>query len=128
MSNADRLLELLEKLPAEKFDKVMNILSGDDKEEVVVENKKTTKEPEDFTMKKVRPGKHREVVKSKGNVWVDTGEERTEDKIVKTITPRVRGKRQFKIKIMCDVCKREVEVSSSLPRTEFYRCERCVGR
>ena len=62
------------------------------------------------------------------NQWVDEGEDRTpEDKTIKyRKTQRTRPKAEM-VKITCGGCNKDVEVPASLPRSKYYRCERCSG-
>lgn len=115
----EELAKLLNKIPVEKLQEIINSKTA------AVEVKKTkTRVNEDFTVNREKKT-NRSPVKYQDNQWQDNGEHREEDKIVKTRSERKREPFK-KIDIRCDVCGSINQVSSNLPRTNYYRCERCV--
>jgi hypothetical protein len=88
--------------------------------------KPTTVVLDDFTVKKKQP-KFDKTVRAGKNTWVDEGEAKNpeDQKIVVKKTARVRPKATM-VEVVCSVCNRKVNVPSSLQRSDYYRCERCV--
>lgn len=70
----------------------------------------------------------RSQVKAGKNKFVDEGELRDENdaKIVMRKGARSRPATKM-VDVNCSSCGRTVQVSSSLIRTSYYRCERCCG-
>jgi hypothetical protein len=81
---------------------------------------------EDFTMNKRRE-LFDKTVRAGKNTWVDEGEAKNPEdkKIVVKKTARVRPKASM-VDVVCSACNRKVSVPSSLQRSDYYRCERCV--
>ncbi len=85
---------------------------------------------EDFTMNRKGSVRVKMPVKAKKNIWKDDGEigEEEFDNVVKrkSLTPcRERVKERT---IKCSICNKEVKIPPSLLVSEYYRCEKCVGR
>lgn len=130
MSKAEKLAQVLETIPEDKLDKLLSMLgiTGEDHEPEPERTKPKSNITEDFkVVNRDRKGNTKQRVKSKGNSWSDTGECREEDKIIKTVGTRNRPKASL-VEVLCNVCGRKSKISSSLPRTDYYRCENCVGR
>lgn len=68
-------------------------------------------------------------VKAGVNTWTDDGGVPLEDFDKKVVRQKPTDFRPMasKKKIRCSICAREVEIPASLPTTDYYRCERCIG-
>jgi len=68
-------------------------------------------------------------VKAGLNTWTDDGGVPLEDFDKKVVRQKPTDFRPMasKKKIKCSICAREVEIPTSLPTTDYYRCERCIG-
>lgn len=82
----------------------------------------------DFTMnikKTALNNKRKEPVKSAGNQFVDTGEDRDIETPNKPLTPRTR-KPPAKKNVTCHVCNKQYKINASLVYGEYYRCDNCI--
>ena len=130
MSDLEILKKLLGNLSPEERAELLGVAVEEKKEESSTgasrAERKGVAVNDDFTVHRDNESSYRKPVRARENSWVDTGEERQEDKIVKTATVTKRPK-AVPVDVVCSTCHRTVKVPPSLPRTEYYRCERCIG-
>lgn len=85
---------------------------------------------EDFRVIKEEPSTHRTAVKAGKNTFVDEGEDKDADDVKLAYLPKnptvKRPPVEF-VDVICERCRKTKSISPSLA-TNYYVCERCVGK
>jgi hypothetical protein len=123
----ERIIEIfMSVMDKDQIDRVMEKFKTEfpEKEEEVSKPRSVR---EEFTNSRVEK---KRVIEPFKNKFVDVGENR--DGVDGKIIRKSFGKEQRQLPtnkiVTCSSCKKEIEISSKIYSSEYYKCERCVGR